>query len=217
MGDLPEPDTGVLSENLFASSQPPMPPQRQQHVEVNVESYYPGASSSSLPPPVIQPIIHHPPHPPTPLPPVSYQHRGVANVVDAASHLYPSKGSWSGSNTSEMQAVISAAAALKPQEPSKLSTNLYVHSTDPKRPLSNVQGGGSILQNINGKKEVKDLSIVSGLPPSRPPPVVPVQPAVPSGRATSYPPMHQEAALVHDELDVVGGVKRKYESASPEA
>ena len=185
MGDLPEPDTGVLSENLFSNPQPmpqlmptqmsapsPLPPSQQTSpVPIILPSPSVGKSikgeigadtrpEPSQPSPAVASLI-------PPLLKVSQDsgaaagsgtsYRGVLSSVDASSHLYTPKA-WSSVCPSDMQAVM-------PMEPLKATESKPPLPTEPRDMFANLQGGGSLLQKISGKRpEVKDTSIVSGLP-----------------------------------------------------
>lgn len=252
MGDLPEPDTGVLSENLFSNPQP---------------LYHPGPqmiSAPSIPP------LHHPapmvlPSPPTgkievktevnpemrqdaqrssntaPLiPPLlkvtqdggqapgsGTSYRGILNSVDASSHLYTPK-MWSSVCPADMQAVM----PMEPKNDNKNPESKPPVPQDTRDVFANLQGGGSLLQKISGKRpDVKDTSIVSGLPkPTTSAPNISTRPnngLVPSKANPPYPyhPFTQEDMKVisHDaitanakmEEEKAHSLKRKLEDVAP--
>lgn len=258
MGDLPEPDTGVLSENLFSSTQPTPQPQPTQMPAPSIPPpHQPAPSPIILPTPSVgKPIKSEVssdvrPEPPQPsantaplIPPLlkvspdvgptagsGASYRGVLSSVDATSHLYTSK-TWSSMCPSDMQAVMPMDSKLELKSETKASEPKPSTPPEPRDVFANLQGGGSLLQKISGKKpEVKDTSIVSGLPrPVNPAPVINTRPnngSIQSKFQQSYPyhPFTQEDMRVisHDaitanakmEEEKSHSLKRKLEETVP--
>ena len=260
MGDLPEPDTGVLSENLFSSTQPtPHPVSQPTHMPAPSN---PPQPQQPAPTPIILPVpsvgkpvkseVSSDVRPSEPaqlsfntaplIPPLlkvsqdagsaggsGASYRGVLSSVDASSHLYTPK-TWSSMCPADMQAVM----PMEPK-PEVKAVSEQKPSTQPEQPrdvFANLQGGGSLLQKISGKRpEVKDTSIVSGLPkPVNSAPVINTRPnngTMHSKMQPSYPyhPFTQEDMKVisHDaitanakiEEEKAHSLKRKLEEAVP--
>jgi hypothetical protein len=207
MGDLPEPETGVLSENLFGGptvvsnqatpslqqqplqqqqhmqhTQPPIPYQQQilqmqQHArgaeDMMVLSQTPSVAALSYEKESLRAA-----HEQSRLN-GSSSYKGVLSSADATSHLYASKPWATAGLGSDMQAVLVGASPTsqstsRPEEETKvnISSPPALESTRSqsyeagRNLFSQLPQGGSLLQNINGKKPVdnRDYSLVTGLP-----------------------------------------------------
>ena len=188
MGDLPEPDTGVLSENLFppsssssapassssssfsSSSSPSSssavenpPPLSSSHADKAgksstsnvVDSSSLGLSLKALSPPSLSlnanPSLNSSGN-------GSSSYRGLLSSVDGTSHMYNPRA-WAANDVAATASDLHAINALAPSGETNAENRGLAGGG-----LPTLQGGGSLLQNMNGKKETKDYSLVTGLP-----------------------------------------------------
>ena len=193
MGDLPEPDTGVLSENLFPATLPEggassaatsssagashhhqqLQPKAEPGID-HIVSHYPGGLGTAGDTHRQEPPADGAPRPSKALTPGDkYYPRDVHSSAESSSHLYGSRGQgpWGGSGEGDMHAVTEAGASGSTAHPEGSSSRGGGHLTSAhadggvKSAYSALQGGGSLLQNMNGRRgDVKDYSLITGLP-----------------------------------------------------